>query len=395
MATTNFSALTTYQKKTWSRDVWHTARQNSFVMQMAGKGPNTAIQRITELTKSDRGTQAVVTLVADLANEGAMGDYSIEGSEEAIKAYDQQVQIDQIRNANKIAGRVAEQKSIVKFRETSRDVLGFWLANIVDELAFNTLSGIDYRIKPNGATRTGFTGTGVGTYSRTATVGYALYDLSFAADVTAPSTKRYFRWNGTTKVLTTGSTTTVAAADTPSYAMLVAAKAFAKQRRLRSLKAGAGQELYHVFMHPSSMAKLKLDTDFLANVRNAGVRGDSNSLFSGAIMTVDGLVIHENINVFNTLGATTGTVTNQGWPGWKWGTNADVDGAHVLLCGAQALAFVDLGAPEWVERDHFDYGNTPGIAVGKLIGFKKPVFYAPYEAGTNEDFGVMVITTAL
>jgi N4-gp56 family major capsid protein len=395
MATTNFSSLTSYQKKTWSRDVWHTARQNSFVMQMAGKGPNSAIQRITELTRSERGTQAVITLVADLANDGAMGDAAIEDNEEAIKAYDQQVQVDQIRNANKIAGRIAEQKSVVKFRETSRDVLGYWLANIIDGLAFNTLSGIDYRIATNGAARTGFTGTGVGTFTRTAAAGYALYDLAFAADVTAPSTNRYFRWDGTNKKLVAGSTTTIAAADTPSYAMLVAAKAYAKQRRLRSLKAGAGQELYHVFMHPSALAKLKLDSDFLSNVRNAGVRGDSNPLFSGSVMTVDGLVIHENINVFNTLGATTGTGTNAGWSGYKWGSTAAQDGSHVLFLGAQALAFVDLGAPEWTERDHFDYGNTPGIAVSKLIGFKKPVFYSPYDGGTNEDFGVMVVACAI
>ena len=40
--------------------------------------------------------------------------------------------------------------------------------------------------------------------------------------------------------------------------------------------------MFHMFVTPQQMANLKLDSDFLANVRNAGVRGASNSLFSGS-----------------------------------------------------------------------------------------------------------------
>lgn len=395
MATTNFGALLDHQKKVWSRETWKTARQNSFIMQASGKGPNSPIQRITELTKSERGTQAVITLVSDLENDGAMGDSAIEGSEEAIKAYDQQIEIDQIRNANKSGGRITEQATIVKFRETSRDVLGFWLADRVDQLAFLTLSGVDYRHNTNGSLRAGFTHNGT-VYARntgTSPVGYSVYDLAFAADVTAPTSQRHFYWDATNG-LTAADTTAITTADTPSYAMLVEMKAHAKQRRIRPVRSGNGTEVYHIYMHPKALAKLKLDSDFLANVRNAGVRGSSNPLFSGAIETVDGMVIHENIHVFNTLGATAGTVTNAGWPGYKWGANADVNGSRILLLGAQALAFCDLGAPMWDERDHFDYGNQPGIALGKIIGFLKPVFQS-YQDASEQDFGVMCVDVAI
>jgi hypothetical protein len=65
----------------------------------------------------------------------------------------------------------------------------------------------------------------------------------------------------------------------------------------------------------------------------------------------------------------------------------------VLLCGAQALGFADIGSPKWVEKD-FDYDNQQGIAIGKIAGFKKPVFRTPV-TGTNEDFGVIVCDTAI
>ena len=88
MALTNFTALTTEEKTVWSRDLWAAARNASFTMRFTGKGPNSMIQRITELTKSEKGDRAVLTLVADLEGDGVVGDYTMENNEEAIKAYD-------------------------------------------------------------------------------------------------------------------------------------------------------------------------------------------------------------------------------------------------------------------------------------------------------------------
>lgn len=392
MALTNFAALTSEQLTAWGMEVMKTARQNSFLMSLMGTGMNAPIERITELTKSDKGTRAVITLVPDLESDGIMGDSVLEGNEESAKAYDQVIRVDQIRNANRSAGRMADQKSVVRFRETSRDLLGFWLADRIDQLGFLTAAGMDYRLNTNGSIRSGFSHNGTA-WARTAASGAALYDLEYAADVTAPTSQRYFQWDASNG-LSAGDITAVSAADTPSYAMLVELKAHAKDRRIKSLRAGSGEELFHVFMHPKAVAKLKQDADFLANLRNAGPRGNGNTLFSGSMVTVDGLVIHENTHVPNTLGATAGTSTNVGDPGYKWGANADVDGSAILLMGAQALAYADIGIPEWDERDHFDYGAQPGIAIAKISGFKKPVFYSPKD-GSSQDFGVIRVDCAI
>lgn len=393
MAETNFANLTTEQKMVWARDVWKTARQNSFMAQMSGTDPMSAsVERITELTKTEKGDRAVITLVPDLEGDGIVGDTELEGNEEEAKAYDQTVDIDQLRNATKSAGRMAEQKTIVRFREQSRDLLGHWLADRVDQIASMVVSGQDFRLKTNGGFRAGFSADGTGGFSRSATSGHALYDLAFASDVSAPSTNRHFRWNKSAGTLDAGDTTTVTASDTPTYGMLVELKAHAKDRRIKPIRM-RGSELYHVLMHPKALAKLKLDSDFLANLRNAGPRGNTNPLFSGTVMTVDGLVIHEWTHSWNTLGATAGTATESGYAGYKWGSDADVNGNRIVLLGAQALAFADIDIPQW-EEDVWDYGAKPGIAVGKIAGFKKPVFHSPMD-GSDEDFGVVAVDVAV
>lgn len=57
MALTNFAALTSEQKLVWSRDVWKEARDLSFISKFTGTGENNVIQRITELTRTEKGEQ--------------------------------------------------------------------------------------------------------------------------------------------------------------------------------------------------------------------------------------------------------------------------------------------------------------------------------------------------
>lgn len=368
MATTNFAALTDEQKTIWSRDLWKAARNNSFLNRFTGTGNNAMVQRITELTKSEKGARAVITLVADLEGDGVVGDNQLDGNEETIKAYDQVIQIDQIRNANRHKGRMADQRSVVNFRTASKDVLAYWLADRIDQMAFLTLSGVEYSKKNTGADRD---------------ANSQLSTLEFAADVSAPSTNRHLRWDATTG-LEPGDTSAVDTPDTPSYEMLVEAKAYAKTQYLRGIRGSGNEEYFHVFMTPQGMAKMKMDPDYLANVRSAGPRSEKNTLFSGSIIMQDGLVIHEFRHVYNTSGAAAGS---------KWGSGGAVDGQRILMCGAQALGLADLGNPYWVEEGK-DYENQQGISIGKILGFKKPVFRSQV-TGSDEDFGVICLDTAI
>lgn len=370
MALTNFNLLTDEQLTVWSRDVWKAARNYMFLNKFVGNDNSSMIQRITELKKTEKGARAVITLVADLEGDGVAGDRALEGNEEAMKSYDQVIRIDQLRHANRHEGRMADQKSVVMFRENSRDVLAYWLADRYDQQAFLTLSGVSYSKKTNGASR----------------VGSDLPNLEYAADVTAPSTNRHRRWDASTG-LQAGSTSSVESADTPSWEMLVEAKAYAKDQFIRPIRGEDGQELYHVFMTPQGFAQLKQDSDFLQAWRHAMPRSKDNPIFKGMTtgIMVDGLMLHEYRHVYNTAGLTSGVD--------KWGSSNDVDGQRVLFCGAQSLGYADIGDPTWVEKG-FDYDNQQGISVGKICGMLKPVFRSAVTS-TDEDFGVLCIDTAV
>ena len=244
MSLTNFAALTNEELTIWSRDMWKAARNWMFLEKFTG-GNGAMIQKITELTKSEKGARAVLTLVADLEGDGVAGDRTLEGNEEAMKSYDQVIRIDQLRHANRHEGRMADQKSVVTFRENSKDVLAYWLADRMDQLAFLTLGGVVYTQGNKGLAR----------------VGSDLANLDYAADVTAASTNREVRWAGLTETLqdaVTGSNTTAdiisdtATPDTPSWKMLVEAKAYAVDNFIRPIRGEAGTEVYNVFMTPQS-----------------------------------------------------------------------------------------------------------------------------------------------
>lgn len=362
MPLTNFALLTEEEKTIWSMDLWKQARNYSFVNQFLGKDSNALIQHITELKKSEKGARAVITLLADLEGDGVSGDRFLEGNEEAMKSYDQVIRIDQLRHANRHEGRLADHKSVLEFRNNSRDVLAYWLADRVDQLAFLTMSGQSYSLRNNGAPR----------------VGSDLPFLEYGADVSAPSSQRRVRWNGTSKSLEIGGTTSdVTAADTPMWELMVELKAFAKDQYMRGIRASGNEETYHAFLTPQAMARLKLDDTYMQNVRSARQRAGSNPLFTGNAVEIDGIVLHEFRHVFNTTGTTT-----------KWGSGNNVEGCQILFCGAQALGMADIGNPYWEEKG-FDYENQQGISVGKMFGFLKPRFNSIYSGNTVQDFSVI------
>jgi N4-gp56 family major capsid protein len=375
MAMTNFGKLLANQQLAWGRRIWRAARNTSFVLKhFTGESESAVIQRVTELTETKKGTTAAVfTLVPDMEGDGTVGDNQLEGNEEELKAYDQTITFDQIRNANRLEGRMADLKSTVRFRENSMNVLKNWLAQRLDELAFLTMAGVSYQFHTNGATR----------------VGSQFPLLDFAGDVTAPTANRHYRYDKTTGIMA-ADTSAIAAEDIPTWDLFVDLKAIAEESFIRPTQTDDGLEFYTVFLHPRQMAALKKDTKFIEAMKFARERGQGNVLFKGTGMGgtasgiyIDGLNLVTYRNVYNTKGIATGS---------KWGGGA-VDGARAMLVGAQALALADIGVPKWVEKD-FDYDNSPGISVAKLIGFKKPVWRSA-QTGTVEDFAIICVDTAI
>jgi N4-gp56 family major capsid protein len=377
MASTNFAALGPDQKKVWSRDVWHQAREKMFITKFMGTGANSMIQRITSLTKTEKGDEAIVTLVPDLIGDGITGDKVLTGHEASLTAHQEKLKVDMLRNAIKNTGKLNDQMTVVNFRTEVKDNLSYWLSDRMDQMAFLTLAGLDFGQNNDGSTR-GSQGAAASESN--------LSDLEFNY-ASAATSERHLRVvaGGT---LEAGDTAEVVAADKIGYKHIVRLCATAKTRYLRGIRGNGGSEVFHLFLHPMALATLKLDADFISNARHAGVRGESNTLFAGGdSYIVDGLYIHEFRHVPTTLGTAT-----------KWGANTDVEGCTGIMCGAQAMGFIDLDTPEWDERDHFDYGNNYGIAYGKIFSMKKMQFKdnkASADRTALQDYGVIRIDTAI
>lgn len=364
MSLTNFAALTATQKIVWSRDVWSAARDQMFIKNFIGTGTNSVIQRITDLTKTEKGEKVLMHLVADLVEDGVIGDNEREGNEEAMQSYSQEVQIDLLTHSVRNKGKLSDQKTVINFREQGKDKLAFWLANRCDQLAFLTMSGISYAYKNNGAARTGS----------------PFPNLAFAADVVAPSSKRSLMFDGTS--LAVSNTASITSAYVPKYTMIVDLIAYAKEHYVKPLMSG-GKAYYVFFVAPGTLAALKKDADYQRAVVGVATKsGQDSPWFTGATVTIDGAVIHEHNLVYNTKGTAT-----------KWGAGNAINGTRSLLCGAQALAMADLGAPDWTEKE-FQYGSQQGINVDKMLGFLKPQFHSIYD-GSVQDFGIISVDTYL
>ena len=363
MAFTNFAALQPQAKVVWARQVWKDARDMAFMSKFLGTSSNSMIQRITELTKTEKGEQAIIQLLADLVDDGVIGDNEREGNEEEMLTHSQIITIDLITHGVRNKGKLADQKAVIRFRDHARDRLSYWLANRMDQLGMLTLSGISYTLKNNGAPR----------------ASSAFSNLAFAADVSAPTAARHRNWNGT--ALEAGNTGSITSSYLPTYKMIVDICAYAKDHYVRPLVSG-GKEFYVMMVKPGTLAELKKDADYQRAVTTALPRNANNPWFTGAVVTIDGIVFHEHRLVYSTTGATAGN---------KWGAGGNVDGTRSLLCGAQAMGMIDLGPPEWNEKT-FQYGSQQGINVDKMFGLLKPQFESIYETvGTPENFGVIAV----
>lgn len=366
MAANNFAAQQADEKLIWARLTWKAMRDKLFVKNIVGVGENQPIQKITELTKTESGDRCVFYLVNELSEDGGVGDDDREGREEAMTSSSQEITIDLLNHGIKEKGKMTEQKSVLKTREFARDRLAFWLANRVDQMAILTLSGIGYEYNLDGTLRP---------------LNSKLKNLKFAADVAAPTTKRLLTWNGTT-LLGNGDTGfgngNITSSYIINYKMIVAVGAYMRTHRIAPLQSG-GKEYFLMLMHPMCYAQLKLDDKFQNALVNAGQRGDNNAWFTGADVTVDGMIIKQHNLIFNTMGAPNGQ---------KWG-GGSVNGTRTLVLGSQALAMADLNTGDWVEK-LFQYDSQWGVNVDKMFGFKKPKFYSQYDQGV-EDFGCVCV----
>jgi N4-gp56 family major capsid protein len=137
-----------------------------------------------------------------------------------------------------------------------------------------------------------------------------------------------------------------------------------------------GEPKYVLVLSPYAVEQMKADTtakSWIEIQKHAGVRGEGNYIYKGALGSYGMFVLHSYSKIPTT------TVSSSVY-------------CHNLLFGAQAavVGFGDAGGKfsfSWNEEVD-DYGNLVGIAGASILGIKKCRFDLD-----NTDFGVLTVWT--
>jgi N4-gp56 family major capsid protein len=319
------------QPALWRKQLFADVRDMLYMNRFIGATEQSMIQELEDL-KKEAGSNISFGLGMKLSGSGIAGDTTLEGSEEAMVDYDEDVAINQLRHAVILTGKMDEKKNVYNMRTSAKNRLADWFAERIEAEIFDKLCG-----------------KASSTFSNTPTAAAASRSV-FAGGQAA-----------------VGDVTSTMKMDTK---VLDKAKEVAKlaSPKVKPLRIN-GKEYYVAFLHTYDVTALKQDPVYNQSVREAGQRGEDNPIFSGAVSNYNGIIIHEHDYVYRTNDGNTSAYVSRN-----------------VLCGQQA-GVIAWGEPvNWTEKS-FDYGNQWGIACGAIFGVIKPLF-------NSVDYGVVTMFTA-
>lgn len=343
MATTAYGVNNPLAVKLWRKKLFLEALKQTWLAKFMGKGDQFAIQ-ILEDTQKSAGDRITTGLRMQLTGNGVLGDGTLEGNEEALTTYSDNVLINQLRHAVRSDGKMSEQRVPFSVREQARIGLQDWWADRIDTALFNQLAG------NTAQTDTRFTGGNATTAPSSNNIYYA-NGHSSEASVASASASNIFKL---------------------SFLDVAVEKAKTNTPMIRPLKVN-GEDKYVAFLHPFQVTDMRQNTSTgqwldIEKAAMAGMKSSNSPIYTGALGEYNGVVMHASTRV--------PTVTAGVY--------------RALVCGAQAgaIAFGQNSAPDkmtWVE-ELFDYGNQLGVSAGMIFGAKKLVY-------NSQDFSTFVIAT--
>jgi N4-gp56 family major capsid protein len=339
--------------KQWDADFYREyIRANRFA-KYQGTDANAVIQLKEQLTKKP-GDALTVSLVKALSGAGVSGNTLLEGQEEAISNYGQQITIQAYRNAVAMT-EWEEQKTAMGLRSAAKPLLKDWAMELNRSQIL----------------------TAFGSFQQTA--GGAITSYSGSSETVkdaclAANADRFLF--GAAKSNNTGNDHSASllnidnTADKLTYSVVSLAKRMAKLADpiVRPIRVNDDEEWYVMFAGSLAFRDLKAS---LASInQNAEVRGKSNPLFTDGDLIWDGVIIREVPEIAVIAGVGAGAI----------------DVAPNYLCGAQAAAHV-IGKRWASKTEERDYGFVNGVAIEGFMGTEK-LFY------NGKQHGMVTVYTA-
>lgn len=367
----NTITIDALRQELWSKELLDDVmRDVENVMRFVGEGPNNIVQVKRDLATKKGDTQTF-GLVTRLSGDGVTGDNELEGNEEAMLSYSEQVAIDQIRNAVRTEGKLDAQKVTYDEIKQARDNLQTWLSEFKIRQIFFKLGGV------TNTTLTDTSGVTVGgrcAWSNTP-------DFIPDADTADGSGNRYLRVGRSgagdgTDDLVAGDTMTL------DEVTNVVTKARLTNPKIQPLTID-GESFYVLFLHPLSARDIRKSSDWKTAQENAQRRSDRNPVFRGALGYWSNCLLLENefvpwLDISEAGNSFRGAST---------GTDCAVDCARNLLVGRQAVLMADAMNAKALVLESFDYENQDGVAVRYIGGLQKALF-------NSKEFGVIALDAA-
>jgi N4-gp56 family major capsid protein len=360
MATTQFGTNHNLAVKLWAKKLFTESLAETYFSRFLGKGSDSLVQWKDE-TKKSAGDRVRVGLRMQLSGTGIQGDNTLEGSEESLVTFSDDLTINQLRHACRSDGRMSEQRVLFDVLNEHKDALTDWYANRLDTSFFNQLAG--YTAESD----TRYTGNN-------ATVAPSTNNIIWADSDVATGDESI----GTTDTFTTAM---LDRAVTKAKTMDASGQPIIRPFRI------SGQEKYVAFLHPHQVYNLRREStantvtwwEVNRSALSGGLSEGASALYKGSLGEYNGIILHESNRVplgVNSVSSASISTVRRG-----------------IFCGAQAALFAtgresqDPSAERMSFRmEEFDYGNQQGVEVGMIFGLKKTVF-------NSKDFATIVMSS--
>lgn len=359
MAVTNIPLGDPKATKRWSGSLFiDTVKKSYFDRKFVSTDDNAVIQQLTDL-EQDAGDKIGYDLSVQLRQKPTAGDNRLQGKEENLKFFSDEVQIDQLRHGVSAGGKMSRKRTIHNIRKIARARLSDYWSKYIDEMRFIYLSGAR--------------GVNEDFTEDQAYAGHA------ANPIQQPDTT-HILFGGTAK-----SKATLTANDILTRNVIE--KAAVKARMMRSTDPTTanmmpvminGEAHYVCLMSPFQEHSLRTsDEKGWLEIQKAATtaEGKANPIFKGGLGMINNVVLHSHESAirFN-----------------DYGVDKKLEASRALFLGRQAgvIAYGSANGLRysWTEELQ-DHGNEPVISAGIIFGVKKTRF-------NNRDFGVLSIDTA-
>ncbi len=363
----NTISIDALRQELWAKELLDDVMKDvENVMMFMGEGQNNVVNVSRDLAKL-KGDIQTFGLVARLAGNGITGDSELEGNEEAMSSYSEQVAIDQIRNGVRLTGKLDAQKTVYDQIRAARENLRVWMKEFISRQIFLKLGGV------TNTTLVDTNGVVVGGRAAWSNTPDYIPDAHEAAGIGA----RYL-------CAETTGTDALAAADTMTLDLVTSAATMATlaNPKIQKIERG-GESFYVMYLHPLCARDIRKSADWKTAQQNARERGEKNPVFRGALGYWSNVLLLENefapwLDV---------SVAGNSFRGAAAGTDCAVDCARNLLVGQSAILMAEASNPDALVVETFDYKNKDGVAASWIGGIQKAMF-------NSLEYGVIAVDAA-